>query len=91
MQDEFYIGWEDRAPGQVAARVRRVVVGLLVLAAVAGLVCAAAQRSIGVSVFEWGKVTNFTGTFVSRPHPYLLVPRPGVRSARAAAGSAGWP
>ena len=78
MNDEFYIGWEEKAPNQVRSRVRRVVVILLALSIVLGAVLSLAQRTIGVSVFEWGKVKSFSGIFKSQPYPHLLVLRPGA-------------
>jgi len=76
--DEFYIGWEDKAPPGVGLRVRRTVVLLLALAVLLGVLLSLAQRTVGVSVFEWGKVKSFSGVFQSRPYPHLLVPRPGA-------------
>ncbi len=76
--DEFYIGWENRAPGGISSRVRRVVVFLLVLVIGLGVLLALTQRNIGVSVFEWGKVKSFTGILQRHPYPHLLVPRPGA-------------
>ena len=76
--DEFYIGWEDKAPPGVGSRVRRTVVLLLALAVALGVLLSLAQRTIGVSVFEWGKVKSFSGIFKSQPYPHLLVPRPGA-------------
>jgi hypothetical protein len=78
VNDEFYIGWEAKAPAGVGARVRWTVVLLLALVAGLGAMLSLAQRTIGVSVFEWGKVKSFSGILTSRPYPHLLVPRPGT-------------
>jgi hypothetical protein len=78
MNDEFYIGWEAKAPVGVGSRVRRAVVFLLALGIALGVTLSLAQRTIGVSVFEWGKVKSFSGIFKSQPYPHLLVPRPGA-------------
>ena len=78
MNDEFYIGWEDKAPPGVGSRVRRTVILLLALVVALGLALALAQRTIGVSVFEWGKVKSFSGVLKSQPYPHLLVRRPGA-------------
>src|SRR5438876_1856225 len=85
--DECYIGWQDRAPAGIASRVRRAVVCLLMLAVVLGLLFAVAQRTIGVSVFEWGNVKSFSGVLESQPYPHLLVPRPGVSGGPTAFSS----
>jgi hypothetical protein len=83
MNDEFYIGWEDQAPPGVGSRVRRTVVLLLALGIALGGVLSLAQRTIGVSVFEWGKVKSFSGILKSQPYPHLLVPRPGASDSQA--------
>jgi hypothetical protein len=80
--DEFYIGWEDKAPPGFGSRTRRVVVLLLILSVVLGVALSLAQRTIGVSVFEWGKVKNFSGILKSQPYPHLLVPRPGAKGGQ---------
>jgi len=87
MNDEFYIGWEDKAPPCIGSRVRRAVVFLLTLAVVLGVLLAVGQRTIGVSVFEWGKVKGFSGILKSQPYPHLLVARPGVSDGQSAFSS----
>src|SRR5437870_13587053 len=87
MNDEFYIGWEDKAPAGIALWGRRAVVCLLVLAVVLGVLLAVAQRTIGVSVFEWGNVKSFSGILKSQPYPHLLIPRPGASDGHAAYSS----
>lgn len=81
MNDEFYIGWEDKAvPG--SKRFVRNTVGLLLAISLGGaLALAALQRTIGVSVFEWGMVKKFSGVLKIEPYPHLLVPRPGTSGA----------
>src|SRR6266478_8397993 len=80
-QDEFYIGWQGKAPPAIGSRARRAVVMLLALGVLLGVLLAVAQRSIGVSVFEWGKVKSFSGILKSQPYPHLLVSRPGTHGA----------
>jgi hypothetical protein len=70
--DEFYIGWESKAPIQTARRVRRIVVTLLTICVVLAGAFAMAQRTIGRAVFEWGTVKEFSGTFKSQPYPHLV-------------------
>jgi hypothetical protein len=87
MNDEFYIGWEEKAPAGMGKRARGAVVALLALATALGVLLALAQRSIGVSVFEWGKVKGFSGILKSQPYPHLLVPRPGAGDGQGACSS----
>ena len=77
MTDEFYIGWQARAPAGLAKRVG-LVAGLLLLAAplIAWLV-ASSQAPFAASTFEFGTVREFRGILEEHPHPSLRVPRPG--------------
>lgn len=75
--DEFYIGWQSRAPAGVGLVIRRSVIAVLILACGMAGWLAFAQRTIGTSVFEWGTVKEFSGIFRARPYPHLLVSRPG--------------
>jgi hypothetical protein len=84
MNDEFYIGWEAKAAPGLGRFVRRVVLCLMLAAAGLALALAALQRTIGVSVFEWGMVKKFSGVLGLRPYPHLLVPRPGATGGQPA-------
>jgi hypothetical protein len=78
MNDDFYIGWEAKAAPGIGKVVSRTIIGLLILALLVAVVLAIPQHKIGVSVFEWGTVKNFSGVLKLQPYPHLLVPRPGV-------------
>jgi hypothetical protein len=77
-KEEFYIGWEDKAPSGIGWPARWVALLLVLIALAASILFAVAQRTIASSVFEWGKVKSFTGILRSHPCPHLLVPRPGA-------------
>ena len=83
MNDEFYIGWEEKAPATIGSRTRWVVTLLLLSTFVLGAGLALMQQTIGVSVFEWGKVREFTGILKGQPCPHLLVPRPRSSPGKA--------
>src|SRR5215471_13063428 len=77
MTDEFYIGWETKAPPIIHATVRTALIGLLLVVALTSTLLPLAQGMIGVSVFEWGHGKAFSGILKAQPYPHLLVPRPG--------------
>ncbi len=77
MNDEFYIGWEDKAAPDIRKTVHRIVAALLLIAVLVPVALAVSQRMIGTSVFEWGDVKKFSGVLKLQPYPHLLVPRPG--------------
>ncbi len=81
MNNEFYIGWEAKAAPGIGRSVRKAVLALLFLAALAAAVLAVSQRMIGTSVFEWGTIKSFSGILQAEPYPHLLVPRPGNTGA----------
>ena len=56
---------------------RKVIVGLGLLAVTLALVLAVGQMPFADSAFEHGKVRSFEGVVVMRPFPMLLVARPG--------------
>ena len=82
MNDEFYIGWEDKAAPDLGRFVRRIVWLLLIAVFGGALALAARQRTIGVSVFEWGTVKSFSGILKLAPYPHLLVPRSRTANAQ---------
>jgi len=84
MNDDFYIGWEDKAAPGIKRFVRRIVSLLLAGCLGGALALAARQRTIGVSVFEWGNVKSFSGILKLAPYPHVLVPRPGTAGAQNA-------
>ena len=87
MKDEFYIGWQAKCAPGLARDNRRLVAGLLVLALLVAAGLATAQRLIGVSVFEYGEIKDFSGRLVLQPYPCLLVPRPGATDAADASST----
>ena len=81
--DDFYVGWQSRAPARIASTVRRTLLLLVPGITILALAFAYAQQTIGTSVFEWGKVKEFAGVWKNSPYPYLLVPRAGSESFSA--------
>ncbi len=72
-EPEFYIGWQTKAPASIGKTIRLFVVGLLFAVLILGCLLGLSQRTIGVSVFEWGKTGDFSGTLVANPYPHLVV------------------
>ena len=76
-RDDFYIGYQAQAPAGVKPFLRRAVLGLLLLAALAAGLLAALQGPFDPGIFEFGVVRDFEGVLHQRPHPLLRVDRPG--------------
>ena len=80
--DEFYIGWQAQAPPAIGRRMRGATLLLITFAVGLGALLALAQGTLGVSVFEWGRVKSFSGILIGQPYPHLLVPRPGATASQ---------
>jgi hypothetical protein len=75
--NDFYVGYLAKAPATQARFVRKVIVGLGLLAVTAALMATVGQMPFAGSTFEYGKLGSFEGIVVTRPFPMLLIPRPG--------------
>lgn len=73
--DEFYIGYEPKAPKGIARRTRWTVIGLWVLALLTAATLVGSQQAFDFGVFEFGQEREFRGVLVERPYPMLLVER----------------
>ena len=78
MNDDFYIGWEDKSAPNIRRFLRTLSLVVIIGVVAFALALAGRQRLIGASVFEWGKVKPFSGILQLKPYPRLLVPRPGA-------------
>ncbi len=71
-QDELYVGYLDETPPSVARFVRRIAIGLLLLAVVLGAGLALLLEPFDEGVFEYGTVRDYEGELLVDPHPRLL-------------------
>lgn len=70
---EFYIGYLPKAPDRIAALAKRVVIGLMALAAVTAVTLVLGQHRFAASFFEFGNVREFEGVLREWPNPALIV------------------
>lgn len=87
-EDEFYIGYLPQAPAGVRRVVRRSVAGLLLFAAVLGVVLVKAQQPFAEALFEYGVRREFSGVLYERPFPHVVM-RNGSSYLLAGAGKLG--
>ncbi len=73
MTDDFYIGWQQKAPARTVKIVRTFIFALFAALVVASAALAFSQKLIGRSVFEWGKINEFSGVLNASPVPHLVV------------------
>ena len=71
--NEFYIGWQAEAPPRVARLVRRFVLALGIFVPAVALLVVGFQRGFSSGTFEYGKLTELTGTLTTDPVPFLTI------------------
>jgi hypothetical protein len=75
--DEFYIGWMQKAPASFLQFIRKylliVFIGFIVVASLVVLY----QKKFSTAVFEFGKTTAVTGIYKAVPVPHLLIKSEG--------------
>jgi len=79
--NEFYVGYQPKAPAGIHRRIVAVVLLLMIVAGVAGAVFSRSQRTFASATFEYGSPRTFEGVVQLGPYPTLLVKRPGRVSA----------
>jgi hypothetical protein len=87
--DEFYIGYQPRAPRNLARLIRWVVAALFALGALAALVLVFGQRPFPAAFFDFGNVRDFEGTLRLKPVPMLQEQGGRTRHALTAEGKHG--
>jgi len=73
MSNEFYIGWMPKAPGSFARRVKKFIVGLIILLVAVAILLSRSQKKFGSGNFEFGKLTEIRGVYFSKPVPCVKV------------------
>lgn len=73
--DEFFIGWEGRAPEGIGKSIRRKAMFLLPLFVAIGAVIAS-QQGMFTSASVDGTTRDFTGILISHPVPILVAQQP---------------
>ncbi len=72
-KNEFYIGWQPKAPGSFVKHVRKVLIVLMILVIATGIVLGLQQRKFSTASFEFGQLTEVKGIFQQFPVPSLKV------------------
>lgn len=69
----FYIGWMPKAPFEFAKHIKKVLLVILPLAVMLGFLLSSSQKKFSTANFEFGKITEVTGIYISKPVPMLKV------------------
>jgi len=81
--EDFYIGWQDRAPTGLIRQVRIVVLLVIGVAVILAALLIRGQGPFARSDFEYGVIRQLSGVVTLDPYPMLLMPRPGSASNAA--------
>jgi hypothetical protein len=71
--NDFYIGWMDNAPASYSRHIRKVIILLASLVLIAALILSVQQRKFSTASFEFGQLTEITGTYEQTPVPAVKV------------------
>jgi hypothetical protein len=71
--EEFYIGWQEKAPDSFARTLRRFVLIIGILTTLMAGALVVSQVGFADSVFELGTITEVEGVLVKHPVPMLKV------------------
>ncbi len=78
MNDEFYVGYLERAPARLGRFLRGLVIALVLGGGFIAGWLAASQLPYARAVYEFGQPRQITGIVLERPVPAVLVERPGA-------------
>lgn len=71
--EEFYIGWQEKAPPSYARQSRRFIYTTGIITAIVAIALVLSQKGFVDSVFELGKITEVEGVLIKSPVPMLKV------------------
>ena len=72
-QDNFYIGWQEKAPLPYAQNTRRFIGMVAAVLLITAVALVATQKGFENSTFELGKISAHEGVLVKKPVPMLKV------------------
>jgi hypothetical protein len=74
MKNEFYIGYQPKAPEQTASFMRKVIAVVGLGTCVVALIVAWSQKEFSPSVFDYGINSTVEGYYFEKPVPHIAVP-----------------
>lgn len=72
-KSDFYIGWQPKAPKDIARHIRNVLFALSILVVVMAAVLALQQKLFSTATFEYGRLTEIKGIYQAFPVPSIKV------------------
>jgi hypothetical protein len=72
MNDEFYVGYQPKAPASLARRVARIVARVVLGGLMIGVLLVFGQSPFAASKFEFGVYRDYAGMLEEWPYPILV-------------------
>ncbi|MFT5168686.1 MAG: hypothetical protein ACI8P3_003931 [Saprospiraceae bacterium] len=72
-KDDFYIGWQDKAPESHSTKTKHFVWLLFVIVPLVAAILVLSQKGFTAAVFEYGVLTEMEGVLIKEPVPMLKV------------------
>ena len=73
MNDEFFIGWQDKAPEKTGRFLKRLTIVGIALAVVIAAALPIVQKTVAQDAkFDYGNLQEFSGVLVKDPVPMLI-------------------
>lgn len=82
-QEEFFIGWQGKAPEKTGKFLRQRIILIAIIALGAAAVLAVLQQTMIKAWFEYGDIKEFHGLLVESPVPMLLTEQPDDQSGES--------
>ncbi len=74
MKDEFYIGWQDKAPPSYAKKAKRAVLALVIIVPLIAILLVVTQQPFATSTYEIAQLRTLEGILITEPIPCLKMP-----------------
>lgn len=72
MSEEFFIGWQKKAPEQTGRFLKRLTIGCLLLATVSSAIVAGLQQTVAKDAVWNAEFIEFSGILIKDPVPILI-------------------
>ena len=80
-KNDFYIGWQEKAPTQYVKTVKRFIGVITILTIVVAALIVLGQKGFVDSAFELGKISSVKGVLLKRPAPILQILKDGKKKS----------
>ena len=73
INEEFYIGWQDKMPKGNSSYLKRILIILIIAIPIISFILVRAQKPFNNFVFDFGNIKEYTGIYHQTPVPALRI------------------